>query len=654
MTTFTNKQNGNKMETLIAEFKDQISKLLHVALRERAMSADSIVSEIDILEIVGSNYCYNIKQVAIYNADCVDVIVRPMTKEALTKPAPYPRIRAITDNVVGVSRDQVWSTIPSTPELEFRKALSVFISSDDYPEKHLTEEIIETAEIMIDVIKKRIVEVEKEQFEQMLSKHLPAFTRTMSELILLTTKSIPTDGCNNLEGNKLKLTLLEIGNDASKYVIERNINTYTGRDNLSIYLEVLKPEGQPNITTGLYVSSTGVIAEATPESVWGFFGTTPEDELRRLSTITRDMVDSDYDYVDLAVTLVSIWLAGLSTSLSREAWFAGLPRHDIDEPVNTVAGDTDSVSWYPVHKEVVSELTREEVIKAVTDLVSSVDNYWPGIDTGSAVTVMAGAAMVIQGLRDTTADIDLNIAVEPIVLRDFFSWDDEQYDEVVSTRHYEEGIYDIHFLPRTGHTEAYSDGCFKFSIQSLVEIYSFKVRLNREKDQEDIKRLAECLGIGTSESKILLPSVHKSNDESLKSGKVAFDQKTFVLDSFTNIEYYPKQKSGVFRFTWSNTGFKSIPIGFRLASLRKNYLDFLTSIIDSLLNDNSIILYQDRVELLQGDWEGVILVAKEDYNMIYDMFSCKEVTSEIVDSIYGKIIDEYVLNLLAVIGVEHE
>ncbi|WP_352416722.1 hypothetical protein [Oscillibacter ruminantium] len=123
-------------------------------------------------------------------------------------------------------------------------------------------------------------------------------------------------------------------------------------------------------------------------------------------------------------------------------------------------------------------LKREDILSQLHTLPLDLDRCW----------LNAGGALVLYGLRDETADIDLG--AEPSLM-------DELVAAGFSATQKEDGNRKIHLPPVTDLFENWASGETEtmdgIRVISPAGILDMKEQLNRPKDQADILRLREFL-----------------------------------------------------------------------------------------------------------------------------------------------------------------
>ena len=112
------------------------------------------------------------------------------------------------------------------------------------------------------------------------------------------------------------------------------------------------------------------------------------------------------------------------------------------------------------------------------------------------ILILSGAAMVINGVKDVTADIDLAVSTE--YEKDIL----KKYDCKVSKENNGSKVYIID--DKIEFAVNYYDSLFDikngYKVQKLSEIIKLKERLNREKDIKDIKLIKNFISINTMNS----------------------------------------------------------------------------------------------------------------------------------------------------------
>lgn len=104
--------------------------------------------------------------------------------------------------------------------------------------------------------------------------------------------------------------------------------------------------------------------------------------------------------------------------------------------------------------------------------------------------VGAGGAMVVHGLREETADIDIDLSPSKIYLFEGYPYHD--YDSPVGkTRSYELKEFELELYANDTIVGVIVDGVYVYDLSDLLR---FKTKLNRPKDQKDIQALKKALG----------------------------------------------------------------------------------------------------------------------------------------------------------------
>lgn len=104
--------------------------------------------------------------------------------------------------------------------------------------------------------------------------------------------------------------------------------------------------------------------------------------------------------------------------------------------------------------------------------------------------VLSGGSLVLHNIRETTDDLDIDITQKG------FELIKNNFTPVLKDK--DKNLYEI-----TDKIECFLDNNFETDIeiidgypsQSLLSVYKLKKRLNREKDQSDIKAIEKALNI---------------------------------------------------------------------------------------------------------------------------------------------------------------
>lgn len=125
-------------------------------------------------------------------------------------------------------------------------------------------------------------------------------------------------------------------------------------------------------------------------------------------------------------------------------------------------------------------MNKEEILKMIDSLNLDINDYY----------VLSGGSLLIQGLRETTNDLDLVVnerALEKLK---------QSYNLI---KKYENGYIIDHnidvFLETNEDILNNRVIIDDYSCQSLESVYKFKKKLNREKDQDDLKKLESILNM---------------------------------------------------------------------------------------------------------------------------------------------------------------
>lgn len=125
-------------------------------------------------------------------------------------------------------------------------------------------------------------------------------------------------------------------------------------------------------------------------------------------------------------------------------------------------------------------MNKEEILKMIDSLNLDINDYY----------VLSGGSLLIQGLRETTNDLDLVVnerALEKLK---------QSYNFI---KKYENGYIINHnidvFLETNEDILNNRVIIDDYSCQSLESVYKFKKKLNREKDQDDLKKLESILNM---------------------------------------------------------------------------------------------------------------------------------------------------------------
>ena len=125
-------------------------------------------------------------------------------------------------------------------------------------------------------------------------------------------------------------------------------------------------------------------------------------------------------------------------------------------------------------------MNKEEILKMIDSLNLDINDYY----------VLSGGSLLIQGLRETTNDLDLVVnerALEKLK---------QSYNLI---KKYENGYIINHnidvFLETNEDILNNRVIIDDYSCQSLESVYKFKKKLNREKDQDDLKKLESILNM---------------------------------------------------------------------------------------------------------------------------------------------------------------
>ena len=138
------------------------------------------------------------------------------------------------------------------------------------------------------------------------------------------------------------------------------------------------------------------------------------------------------------------------------------------------------------------QLKRDDVETILSKFVYELENFYPAFVASKHLKVVAGAAMVLRGVRESTLDVDIHLDVPKDILFKIFP----EYQGMFSSYKHgfgiNTGILDIVLTPITGeHSPYYKQD---FLVSSLIDILRFKLMLDRPKDQADIEDLKEAIG----------------------------------------------------------------------------------------------------------------------------------------------------------------
>ena len=125
-------------------------------------------------------------------------------------------------------------------------------------------------------------------------------------------------------------------------------------------------------------------------------------------------------------------------------------------------------------------MKKEELLKLVDSLNLNINDYY----------ILSGGALLIQGLRITTNDLDLVVNERALAKLK------KSYNLI---KKYENGYImsnNIEVFLKTDEDILNNRVIIdNYSCQSLESVYKFKKKLNREKDQDDLKKLESILNM---------------------------------------------------------------------------------------------------------------------------------------------------------------
>lgn len=131
----------------------------------------------------------------------------------------------------------------------------------------------------------------------------------------------------------------------------------------------------------------------------------------------------------------------------------------------------------------VNMLNREDVIRIVNELNLPKDKY----------VVTSGSAMVLHGLREKTNDVDITVNKE---LFEYFENQElyVKYKEIGDrTCVFIDLTYDVQIIKAEEIPSEYVIIVDEIPTQTIEHLLEFKLGLNRDKDQNDIKVLKKYL-----------------------------------------------------------------------------------------------------------------------------------------------------------------
>jgi hypothetical protein len=138
-------------------------------------------------------------------------------------------------------------------------------------------------------------------------------------------------------------------------------------------------------------------------------------------------------------------------------------------------------------------LTRDDVIDTWVDVVT---RYKLNKDTS---VIFSGGAMVLHGLREKTSDVDLHVSsLDFETMRkhgtvDIFTTPShDKWQRITMAPHLEIVMIAPTWPPQYVSARHHaSKGLYRIPVQTVASLLDFKLWLNRDKDQEDIRRLKE-------------------------------------------------------------------------------------------------------------------------------------------------------------------
>ena len=119
------------------------------------------------------------------------------------------------------------------------------------------------------------------------------------------------------------------------------------------------------------------------------------------------------------------------------------------------------------------------------------------------IIIISGAAMVLRGLKEKTDDIDIAISekYEKELLESF----DCQFEkEITDDKKYKTYFIDNIINFSTHYYDKYSgESLYGYKVQKVEDILELKQKLNRDKDQEAIKKIQKFINLKNTNSLVL-------------------------------------------------------------------------------------------------------------------------------------------------------